>query len=171
MPIVVKSTLDEQKVKDFFRYHLLKKGFGKYIFYALTGLFWAAGVIVYLWKSRMDLLIVFIVTGTAVFLSRYISVGIAIKKSLKNFRFSTIAYALTFSEKEITYQDQDARKSYPWDKILSVAETRRYFYFYIGSNTALTMMKAALSREQLQAVRDTVKIHGARLPVLKQKRG
>jgi predicted MPP superfamily phosphohydrolase len=153
MEIIAKVTHSESRAKEFFRFHLLKKTKGNYLYFGSACAFFIGAIILFV---LMQIYYAFFLSfiGVMVLVIRVVQANMTVSRILKKVTFPSYVYLLKFYEDKIIYQIDTQQKIYNYQQLYGICETIDYMYFYTSPNQALILSKYVLEktdREKLTA--------------------
>ena len=155
MKVIYKSSYNQDRAKDFFKFHLIKRSKMKYVYFTLSFLLLLIGIIVFV-NHYISLGVVLISSSVFVVVIRPIQANISIKKTIENISTSKSDYYLIFTMDKISYTLDTLSIDYDWDKLIEVAETINYYYFYIKQNSALIVSKSVLGYKESKVLKELI---------------
>lgn len=145
MKIEYKDQFSEDRVRSFFRFHLLKRSYSKYIYFPIAITLIVLGILMIFVEPTIASLI--LTAGIMTLIIRVISINSTVNSIFKKQERSTYNYTLLFSEEGISYtNDYNYTYDYKWSDVLIVCETKDYLYYYISKETALVVNKPSMMK-------------------------
>ncbi len=140
-------THSEEKARDFFRFHLIKRSPSKYVYYGLS-IITFLGAVVFLFLGRFYYALFFTFLSLMLLLIRRVTINITINKIIKNLRLPNYSYSLSFFDDKVVYETEYNRKEYKYYELLGIHETKVYIFLYISPNAALIVNKLEIDSEK-----------------------
>lgn len=153
--IIAKSTHNEKRTRDFFKFHLFKASPMRYVYYSIAIIFFVLSVVFYFMKYESSLFFLFL--SFMVLIIRIASTNMLINRTVKKVVFPSINYKLTFNNKAVIYSDEFTKSSYDWNDLVVVYEVDDYIFFYIDKNKALILSKFILNVDERIALTELIK--------------
>lgn len=153
--IIAKSTHNEKRTRDFFKFHLFKASPMRYVYYSIAIIFFVLSVVFYFMKYENSLFFLFL--SLMVLIIRIAVTNMLVNRIVKKVVFPTINYKLTFNNKTIIYSDEFTKSSYEWNNLVIIYEVDNYIFFYIDKNKALILSKFILNEEERNQLKELIK--------------
>lgn len=149
--LTVRTSYSDARIRDFFRFHLTRKGPSRIIFLLLSGVCLIIGIIFIIY-ARYQTAFFSLFMAVIIWFLRAVMIKTAINSLMKKARPRATHYTLTFAGEDIIYQDDNVKSAYPLTGFEKIYETRNYYYFYLNRNAALTLPKGVLSAEEKEKI-------------------
>jgi hypothetical protein len=156
MRIIVKMTHSEEKARDFFRFHLLKRTPSRYVYFGLAGITFV-GAVVFLVLSRFYYAFFLSFVALMLLIIRKVVVNTTVNGILKKLSLGEYNFSVRFEDEKVVYETASSRKEYSYGNIVGVAETKRYVYLYVSPNAALILSKVNIKPEERTELVDFLK--------------
>jgi len=160
--IVVNFNYGDEEIKDFFKFHLLKKDKSKYMYYFSSALCTLAAFLYFILEKKLFFGVILLLISFVLILIFPWQVKRTVNKKLTSV-YKRIGLRLCFEEDKITRMDKDKKIVYNWENIVEVDETKKYLYFYISKNQALIVNKETSKLEDIEAIKKMVKNHSKKI--------
>lgn len=151
--IVKKLTHNEDKTKDFFKFHLTKVHPSRYYYYGVFLILIIVSLF-FIFRNDFGSFFFFLFVAFMVLIIKKVVTNIMAKNISKKVIYKSINYELELSENEITYKDAINKEVYPWLKIKFICEVNRYYYFYVTNSSALILNKYTLTENERKELSD-----------------
>lgn len=147
MKVVYKASHHKERAKAFFAFHLSCRNKIKYVYYGMALILLVAGILLYMKRSQSGGII--LVSGSVfTLILRPILIDKMAKRSAEQVSSLIPESHIIFTETDITYLQDTLTIHYEWDKLIHVAETLNYYFFYVKENGALMIVKDVLSFQE-----------------------
>ena len=167
---MIKTTFhySEQEIGDFFRFHLMTKENTKWIYYGTSILLAIFGAIASFGFQRWLIGILLIVAAIIFVLIFPLQVNRTIKKQVAS-RYKRPPQHIIFSKDHIKQTIDQETRTYQWQQIVEINETKKYMYFYLSPKQALIVNKETLKTDELKQLIDMIKVQNKPIVLYKNK--
>lgn len=161
-PLTVQASHSDERIRDFFRFHLMWKDSARIVFYLLSVVALLVGVILLVFARYESAFFSFFIAA-AFLITRMVMVKSAVNSLVKKARPPASNYSLTFSDREVVYQDAIREAVYPLDGFKAVHETRKYYFLYLDQTRALIVPKDVLAPEEKEMLDGLLAMAGVKI--------
>lgn len=139
-------THSEDKARDYFRFHLLKRNPSRYVYFGLA-LITFIGAIVFASISQIYYALFLTFVGLLILVIRRVLVNMTVSSVIKKLHLTDYSYSVKFTDEKVIYETSSIRKEYLYQDLLGIVETKKYYYLYVSKNAAIIVLKSTLNAE------------------------
>ncbi|HHU55065.1 MAG TPA: YcxB family protein [Acholeplasmataceae bacterium] len=166
--IKTEFSYEEEEIKDFFRFHLLTKEKVRFIYYITSSIIALIGFILVFYFEKAILGFILIILAIILVLIFPLQVNRVLKKQVRS-RYKRPKEVIVFSDENIVQHTETIQIKYSWEKIIEVCETKKYFYLYISSHSAIIVNKTKLDDGDYHKLVALIKKHIDKITYYKNK--
>ncbi|MDD3999855.1 MAG: YcxB family protein [Bacilli bacterium] len=145
--MILKMTHSEEKARDFFRFHLLRRSSSKYVYFVLSTMTFLGAVVLLVLSHFYYALFSFFIT-IMILVIRRSTISMTINRILKKLRFPNYSYNLKFLDDKLIFITDNHQKEYLYQDLFGICETKAYVFLYISANAALIIYKYDVEAEK-----------------------
>lgn len=134
--INLKSTHNEKRTRDFFKFHLYKINPIKYVYFSVSLMFFIVSIVVYFLKE-FGISLFFFFASICVLIVRIAATNILVNRIMKKQIPLTKDYNIFVSKEKLVYSDNINKKNYCWVDLLYIYEHKEHLFFYVSKDSAL----------------------------------
>ena len=160
--VVTYLQYSEEVLTDFFKFQILHKSKLKWLYFGLSLLTLAIGLLEIFVFESLVLGIIVCVLSVGLVAVFPIQIKRTLKKEVANM-INHIDVELTFSSAGINQKVSEKRFAFDeWSKVIELIETKKYLYFYTNKYEAIIVTKSLLKKGEEDTLKELARQHNVK---------
>ena len=153
MEIKVNLSHSENQMRDFFKFHLMRRSPSRYVYFTFALGLLIAGLVFFILRNQAYAIFFFFV-AILIMMTRRIAANSTVLKILKSFDKKSSKYSLLFKEDSVTYEAGSTIKELKYSNLVRAYENKkRYLYLYYNRNGAIILNIGSINQEQYATIK------------------